>query len=84
MDHNGDGIAAERQAARPAAGIKCNKMEMKAITCSRWNPATLIFNRMCFLASYSQPDLSDPTNHKLPYQRRISGLIGLVEKDHFI
>lgn len=39
---------------------------------------------MCFIASYLQSDLSDPTNHKLPYQRRISGLIGVVRKDRFI
>lgn len=58
--------------------------EIKAITRSCWNTVTLIFNRMCFIASYLQSDLSDPTNHKLPYQRRISGPIGVVKKDRFI
>lgn len=57
----------------PAAGIK-------AITCRGWNTVTLIFNRMCFIASYLQSDLSDPTNHKWPYQRRISALLGVVKK----
>lgn len=75
-NHNIYGITAKWQ---PAA-----KKKMKAITCSRWKTSILIFNRMCFIASYLQPDLTDPTNHKLPYQRRISGLIGVVEKDHFI
>lgn len=50
---------------------------------TRRGSETVMFNRMCFIASCLQSDLSDPTNHKLPYQRRISGLIWRCLKGPF-